>query len=325
MEEKGPAVSERAPDPYWPTAKEWIASKTPRKKSLGSIGLLGLPLSRRSITPGRCDLATSAIRSTLGRFSTFDVCRELDLTDLRVKDFGDLDISSSLPDDAAEEVASTVRAVVQTVDALIILGGDNSITRPALHGLGAPMAECALVTLDAHFDLRDLKNGSTNGNPVRGLLADGLPGQNIVQIGIQSFANSNSYAQIARREGIHIIDIERVRAQGVEQSIKEAFSILEEKAAKIYVDFDIDVLDRAFAPACPGSRPGGLSPHELFTAARLCGLNSKVAAVDIVEVDPQKDVSDITVMAAANCLLSFAAGVRSRLNGRASFPLISEE
>jgi len=75
---------------------------------------------------------------------------------------------------------------------------------------------------------------------------------------------------------------------------------------------EITVLDRAFAPACPGSRPGGLNPAEVQAAARVCGAHPKVRAMDIVEVDPTKDVADVTVLGAASFLLSFAAGVASR-------------
>ena len=79
------------------------------------------------------------------------------------------------------------------------------------------------------------------------------------------------------------------------------------------MDFDIDVLDRIYAPACPGSRPGGLTPWELKRAALLCGQHPKVRAIDLVEIDPENDIADVTVMSAASVLLSFAAGMVTRL------------
>ena len=66
-----------------------------------------------------------------------------------------------------------------------------------------PRALCGLLTIDAHLDLRSLDGGLSNGNPVRALLADGLPGGQIVQVGLQSFANSAAYAEVAREAGIH--------------------------------------------------------------------------------------------------------------------------
>ena len=80
----------------------------------------------------------------------------------------------------------------------------------------------------------------------------------------------------------------------------------------IYVDLDLDVLDRAFAPATPGSRPGGLNPWELRHAAHLCGRHPKVRILDLVEIDPPNDIADMTSLAAAACLLSFTSGVLRR-------------
>ena len=80
----------------------------------------------------------------------------------------------------------------------------------------------------------------------------------------------------------------------------------------MYVDFDIDVLDRAFAPACPGSRPGGLNPRQLAKAAFAVGLHPIVRAADLVEVDATKDDDDRTLMAMGLTFLAFAAGVAGR-------------
>jgi formiminoglutamase len=298
-------------DPHWPTAAAWIAGDH-RSEPSGTLGLLGVPLAKGSITPGRCDLAPRAVREALTKFSSYDLSASCDLRDLAVTDFGDLDVAGKFPGTAAGQIAETVGKCLQKADALAILGGNNSVTRPACAGMSHSLSNCALLTLDAHLDLRDLDGGPTNGNPVRGLLEDGLPGSHIVQIGIQPFVNSAAYAKVARDARIEVIDIHQVRARGLAGSVFKALSKLERIAAQIYVDLDLDVLDRAFSPATPGSRPGGLLPFEVFEAVRICGANRKVRAIDLVEIDPSKDIADVTVLAAASCLLSFAAGLRAR-------------
>jgi arginase family enzyme len=87
------------------------------------------------------------------------------------------------------------------------------------------------------------------------------------------------------------------------------------RCAAVYVDIDLDVLDRAFAPGCPGSRPGGASPRQVFEAAFAAGAHPAVRAIDIVEVDPVADVASITVDAAALTLLNAAAGYATRWSG----------
>jgi len=289
-------------DPHWPRASEWLRGGGAARPCLS---VLGVPLHLGSITPGRCDLAPAAIRAALERFSTWDFELSRDLRELPVRDLGDLPLAGARPEEALAPVAQAVR---EAAGRMVLLGGDNSLTRPACHGLG-PLHTCGLLTFDAHLDLRSLEGGLTNGNPVRALLADGMPGSQIVQIGIQSFANSPDYARVARDAGIRVIGVDEVRALGIEAVASTALSHLSRRANAIYVDLDLDVLDRAFAPAAPGSRPGGLAPWEVRRAARVCGRHPKVRAMDLVEVDPSRDIADTTALTAAACLLAFAAGV----------------
>jgi formiminoglutamase len=277
-------------DPQWPRASQWLASGTDGT----DLAVIGVPLND-SITPGRCDLAPSAIRAALERFSTYDVDLAVDVADLAVKDFGDAD------------------AVEANATCAVLLGGDNNVARVGLQSLGVAIDRCGLLTFDAHHDVRDTSGGFHNGNPVRALLEAGLIGQNVIQIGIQPFANSRSYSQFALENGIGIVTVDDVYTKGLDTVVSKSLAHLAANADAVYVDLDLDVLDRAFAPACAGARPGGLPPWMVRQAARLCGKAPIVRMMDIVEVDPTKDINDITSMAAASFLLAFAAGLTTRL------------
>ena len=178
--------------------------------------------------------------------------------------------------------------------------------------MGSDLSRIGLITLDAHLDVRDTVDGPMNGNPVRMLIEDGLPGQNVIQIGLQSFANSTPYASYANQQGIQGIPVGVIWKEGIEKVFSKALTQLSARVDAIYFDLDLDVLDRAFAPACPGSRPGGLHPWHVRMAARLAGAHPKVRAMDLVEMDPTKDVADVTALVAAACLLEFAAGLLCR-------------
>ena len=301
-------------DRNWPRASAWLEGDH-LPHATGRLAILGAPARLGSITPGRCDLAPSAIRSALSRFSTYDVEHGRELRELIAQDFGDAAINDSPPEQAFEPIRDALALALHNSDAAVLLGGDNSIARPGCHALG-PLNKSGLLTLDAHLDLRDLDRGLTNGNPVRALLADGMPGPNIVQIGIQSFANSKAYHAVAIEAGIQVISADQVFAAGIEAVVSEALNRLARLVDSIYVDLDLDVLDRSFAPGTPGSRPGGLAPWQIRLAARICGLHSKVRVMDLVEIDPDKDIADATCLAAAVCLLSFASGLHERLQAR---------
>jgi hypothetical protein len=173
------------------------------------------------------------------------------------------------------------------------------------------LARAGLITLDAHHDVRHLDDGPRNGTPVRGLVADGLDPTRVVQIGIGRFTNSHAYATWCHERGIRTITAPEVHAAGIDEAVAVALDHLDDVAA-IYVDLDVDVLDVAHAPACPGARPGGLTPDQLMRAASLLGAEPRVRAADLVEVDASADHDGRTVMATAMTLLAFAAGVALR-------------
>ena len=299
-------------DPSWPRASAWLAGEhdpDPR----ATLQVIGAPVRLGSISGGRFDLTPAAVRSALQRFSTWDGAGH-DVRAVRVRDGGDLALAEKTPAEAMDEIAGAVGGSLPHSDAVLVLGGDNSITRAGMRGLGPDLSRIGLLTLDAHHDLRDTKDGLTNGNPVRALVEDGLPGINIFQVGIQAFANSRAYAEIADELGIDVTTVADARSgDGVPAAVASALDHLDRRVDVIYADLDVDVLDRAFAPACPGSRPGGLTPWELQAAARICGEHPKVRAIDLVEVDAERDVAEATVMTVASLVLSFAAGLTRRV------------
>ena len=245
----------RVEDPNWPRASQWLG-ESQRARGDQSLSIIGVPMNS-SITPGHCDLAPAAIRKALERYSLYDPDQEIDLDHLRAKDCGDFDFANQSCEQAFARAIQFIEKAAAGATCVVLLGGDNGMTRPGLHAMGLDLHDCGLLTFDAHHDLRDLERGLTAGNPIRALLGDGLPGTNVIQIGIQAFTNSRAYAQVARDAGIGVVTANEVYAKGIDAVVKSALEYLGSKTKAIYVDLDVDVLDRAFAPACPGSRPGG--------------------------------------------------------------------
>jgi formiminoglutamase len=226
-----------------------------------------------------------------------------DLRDLVAVDLGDIDD----PDGEAGEMRTRQVLANWQGRLLVALGGDNSITYAVARGMSAT----GVVTLDAHHDVR---NGMSNGSPVARLVESGMDGQSIVQIGISDFANSREYAARAREYGITIISREEVAGGGMASAMAQALEIAGRgEAPRVHVDLDVDVCDRAVAPACPASVPGGLSAYELRQAARVAGADGRVVSLDLAEVDVSADTSDQrTVRLMALCVLEAAAGLLQR-------------
>jgi len=273
-----------------------------------AVALIGAPLGERSLTPGRCDLGPRAFRAVLPRFSTYDVETGRSL-DTRVHDAGDVALKVLAPEAAFQPLRDAVAAQSER-RLTVIIGGNNAVTRPGLHGLG--LEGTGLLTLDAHFDLRDTDQGLTNGNPVQALLDDGMDGSLISQVGLASFANTKRAHDKAKAAGISVRTAGDCHRKGFAEVVAEELERLSARADRIYVDVDIDVIDRSQWPASPGARPGGIGVHAFFEATRVIGACPKVRAVDLTEYDPSLEVGDLGSLTAGRWFCELLAGFETR-------------
>ncbi|MDP8993679.1 MAG: arginase family protein [Pseudomonadota bacterium] len=276
----------------------------------GEVALLGAPMEAGSVTPGRCDLAPGVVRRALRRLSTYDVESGIEIV-AAIHDLGDVAVQGVSPAEGFAPIRDAVALATAAHDLTILLGGNNAVTRPAAHGLGLPLDRVGLITLDAHFDMRETEHGPINGNPVRCLLEDGLPGRNICQIGLAPFANTRKMHDDARAAGIGLFTIADCRARGIGAVIAEALAQVGRVDALI-ADFDIDVIDRAQLPGAPGARPAGMAAEMFFEAARAIAAEPRVRVADLTELDPSLDLSEVSALTAGRWVCELLAGLSRR-------------
>ena len=272
-------------DPLWPRAGGW-----PAPSGHADVVIVGVPTWRTSITPGSAHLTPAAVREALRRYSLE--------TSLTIADAGDLVDPDASQADAAEQIAALDASLV------IAIGGDNAATVPVALGRRAD----ALVTVDAHHDLRD---GVSNGSPVRQLLEAGIPGARMAQLGIEPLANTAAYRARAESAGIGVVP--RSALVGASLELATAHALDTVRGERVHVDIDVDACDRSVAPGCPASVPGGLSALDLRDAARAAGAHPSVVSIDFTEVDAALDTADgRTVRLVALCVLEAIRGFESR-------------
>jgi len=290
----------------WPNLSDLIV----KGDTAAPVGLLGVPLAAGSVTPGACDQAPLVLRKTLRRIGRYDVetGRELET---RIADRGDVELCGPTIEKATPKIRDAVAASAEAHALTLLVGGNNAVTRPAVLGLGGKLEEIGLITLDAHFDMRDLDQGLSNGNPVRALIEDGLPGANIAQIGLASFANSCVMHEDAIAAGNLVVTIGDVRSGGIAHAIDRALDHVAHCDALV-VDCDIDVIDRSLFPAAPGGRPGGMAVHDFFYAVRRLASDPRVRVIDLTEWDPPLDATDLSALTAARWVAECLAGYEQR-------------
>ena len=290
----------------WPNLSELVSTS----RSSAPVGLVGAPLASGSVTPGRCDMAPDVLRDTLRRIGRYDVETGSELH-TEIFDHGDAPVADLSIEDATPLVCHKVAASVAMHSLTLLVGGNNAVTRPGVLGLGLPLEKAGLITLDAHFDMRDLDQGLSNGNPVRALIEDGLPGRNVAQVGLAPFANSKQMHQDALAAGNLVVTMAEVRSEGIADAIEKALAHVAHCEA-IVVDCDIDVIDRSQFPGAPGARPGGMAVHDFFAAVRRLAANPKVRLIDLTEWDPPLDPTDLSALTAARWVGECLAGFEMR-------------
>lgn len=306
-------------DPLWPRAGDWPALAEVEPAASVDLALLGVPAWRTSLSPTNAHATPAAIREALRRYSPAlmpdrsrgaDEVRDArDLGGLSFADAGDVTEPDG-PEGEARTIAATA-AALERAATLVALGGDNSVTvATALGAWGDDLARAGLVTIDAHYDLRD---GVSNGSPVRRLVEAGLDPSRIVQVGIADFANSVAYARRAADLGITVIHRDELHGRRPSDVMAEALEIAGAAGGPVHLDVDVDACDRSVAPACPASVPGGLAAWEVRALVRAAGCDPRVRSADLVEIDATTDAADgRTVRLAALCVLEFAAGLAAR-------------
>lgn len=290
----------------WPNLSDLVGGL----ETKGPVGLVGAPLAAGSVTPGGCDQAPALLRQTLRRIGRYDVETGKELS-TKVTDRGDAEIAGLSIEEATGPISEAVRYSCALHQLTLLVGGNNAVTRPGVLGLGMPLEKVGLITLDAHFDMRETHSGLSNGNPVRALIEDGLPGANIAQVGLASFANSRKMHNDAVEAGNLVVTIGEVRRQGMWMAIDRALDHVAHCEALV-VDCDIDVIDRAQFPAAPGARPGGMASHDFFYAVRRLATDPRVRVIDLTEWDPPLDTTDLSALTAARWVAECLAGFEER-------------
>ncbi len=292
--------------------KPWDGSRT------FDIGVLGVPLSKTSISHSGAFLFPQSVRQALSSFGTYHLDADLDLAEhLQAADLGD--VAMHVTDLARchaniEEAARDMWALPGHFTAIVI-GGDHSLSAPVIGTLAQQSDRpVGVIHFDAHHDMRNLEDGGrTNGTPFRTLLENRqLDGSRLVQIGLRNFANAASYTKFARDHGVTLYTMRTVRQRGLQSVLDEAIAIAGRDNAVIYVSFDLDVLDQAHAPGVPAPGPFGMDIWEACDALERLGKLEAVRGFDFVCADPTNDVRNLTSRVAASLLLHAAAGIAQR-------------
>ena len=208
-----------------------------------------------------------------------------------VGDDGDLELPES--DEARRIIEAGIRRVVDRGDLPIALGGDHAITYPVVRGLAGAYASLTILHVDAHPDLYDEFQGDrySHACPFARIMEEQLASR-LVQVGIR--AGTQHQRDQARRFGVETIDM-RAWSKGTRPAV----------SGPVYVSIDLDGIDPAFAPGVAHREPGGLTVREVLDLVHFIG--GRIVGADVVELNPGRDVQDLTIGVAAKIVRELAS------------------
>ena len=265
------------------------------------VALIGMPMDLAISNRNGCRFGPRALRS-IERIGPYNhVLKVAPTFDLNVADVGDVNFRSryDLPG-CHDDIEKAVAAIIAQGVLPLSVGGDHSISLPILRALGAKHGPVAMIHIDAHCDTGGPFEGNRfhHGGPFRHAVLEGkLDPRHTIQIGIRGSAEM--LWEFSYDSGMTVIHAEEFAAMGVDAVIAKAKTLVGDMP--VYLSFDVDSLDPAFAPGTGTPEVGGLTSREAQALLRgLTGLN--LIGGDVVEVAPQYDATTNTAHAGAQML-----------------------
>jgi formiminoglutamase len=282
-----------------------------------TVGIVGVPVDdgvKRN--GGRVGAKTGpdAIRTEFYKRTPFVIGKEKSPSSVPVFDFGNVKVGKTL-EETHETLAEVVRTLVNAGIVPIVLGGGHDIAYPNFVGFSEGKKNVGVINIDTHLDYQKPIPKRNSGTSFRQMLdqhMSPLNAMNLVEIGIQSFANaSDHYSELIER-GATIFSLRDVRVDGISKVLELAYELATSSTDSLYMSFDLDAVHSADAPGVSAPLPTGLTPEEFLTAALFAGKRRKTKLIDIVEMNPKYDIDGRTAKLAALAMMYFLTGIANR-------------
>jgi agmatinase len=256
--------------------------------------ILGVPFDVTSTYRTGARFGPTAIRQASLNIETYSFRTGLDVEDLNLHDLGDLHVSADTRQ-TLETLELITKDIVEDGKVQVTIGGEHTITLGIAKGLRDKASKTAIVSFDAHLDLRNeflgLKLSHTTF--MRRINEEVKPAK-IIEVGTRAVCKEE--LAYAKKVGIEFFTTKQIRKQGSEHIVKQ----LKEKLAKyksIYLSVDMDVLDPAYVPAVQNPEPDGLEMHVLLDIlGGIC--DKRVVGFDVLEIAPDYDQGVSAIQAA---------------------------
>ncbi len=267
------------------------------------VGFVGVPFDIGTSNRAGARFGPRQIRTESCLIRPYNMAtRAAPFDSLQVADLGDIAINTFNLQKSVAIIEQAYDEILAAKCKPLTLGGDHTISLPILRALHKKHGAVGIVHIDAHADINDHMFGEriAHGTPFRRAIEEGLiaPAR-MVQIGLRASGYEADDFDWPRSQGVRVVQAEECWYHSLAPLMDEVREQLGE--GPVYLTFDIDGLDPAYAPGTGTPEIGGLTVHQGLEIVRGCrGLD--LIGGDLVEVAPAYDTSGNTALVAANLL-----------------------
>jgi agmatinase len=273
------------------------ASSDALKEFGARAAIYGIPFDATNISRTGANYGPRGIRDVSCQFLTYNATLDFDLVEaLNPVDTGDCDIALANPEKTFERAQADLTEILGAGALPVSLGGDHSITIPAARAITSKYEDPGLVLVDMHLDTAPDVGGELLNHccPITRAVDAGFDPAKIALVGISGWMNPRTEIDYCREHGITVIWLEEIWEKGARWAAEKA----RETAGAgdgIYLSFDVDSLDAAYAPGTCCPSPGGLTSREAIEIVRTVSAGG-LLGVDVVEVAPSLDPTPTTAL-----------------------------
>jgi agmatinase len=276
----------------------------PREPALREAGagaaIYGLPFDSTCVGRSGANYGPRGIRALSYHFRPYCATIDFDLGEaLHPCDCGDCEVIPGNTQRTFERAQADIAQILAAGTLPVTLGGDHSITIPAVRAARGHVEDPGLVLLDTHLDTAIEFSGELLNHccPIARAVDAGFDPAKIVLVGISGWMNPRSELEYCREHGIAVIWLEEIWEHGTAWAVARAREVSRAAAGGVYLSFDVDCLDAAYMPGTCTPTPGGLSSREAIELVRGVARGG-LLGVDVVEAAPTLETTPATALMA---------------------------
>ena len=277
------------------------------------VAVFGIPLDTGTTYRAGTRFGPQGVRRISALYSPYCFDMGIDLREqLTLADLGDVFVIPANIEKAFDQISRAVSHVFRSGAFPVMIGGDHSIGYPCVRGVAPHVkGNIGIIHIDRHVDTqeKDMDERMHTTPWFHATNIENAPPKNLVQFGIGGWQVPRAGVEVCRERGTTIMTMTDIMDLGLDKALDIAIEVATDGTDAVYLSFDIDSVDAGFVPGTGWPEPGGFLPREALHIIRRVARETNLCAMEVVEVSPPYDVSDITSLLALRVIMDVIANL----------------